>query len=170
MTRQQDDVRAREESVLRSIRQIMHAIDLYSRQLTAACSLTGPQLACLRQLQAGGAMAMTTLAAAVSLSPATVSGILDRLEARELVRRERQLDDKRRVLVTLTTAGRAAVRRAPPPLQEQFSERFRALSPRRQAGLEKALREIVAMMEATEFDAAPLLAPAPAEAAADGRR
>ena len=124
------DVVTREDSVLRSIRRIIHAIDLYSRQLTAVCSLTGPQLACLRQIETGGAVTMTELAGAISLSPATVSGILDRLEARELVCRERQSDDKRRVLVTLTKAGRAAVRRAPPPLQEQFSAQFRALSPR----------------------------------------
>jgi DNA-binding MarR family transcriptional regulator len=153
------DVVTREDSVLRSIRRIIHAIDLYSRQLTAVCSLTGPQLACLRQIETGGAVTMTGLAGAISLSPATVSGILDRLEARELVCRERQSDDKRRVLVTLTKAGRAAVRRAPPPLQEQFSAQFRALSPRRQARIDGALREVVSMMEAESLETAPLLVP-----------
>lgn len=164
MKTDREDTQAREDSVLRSLRKIVHAIDLYSRKLNSACNLTGPQLACLRQLEARGAMTMTAVAAAVSLSPATVSGILDRLEARALVRRERQSDDKRRVLVFLTEAGGEAVRRAPPSLQEQFSARFRALAPRRQAGLERALREIVAMMEAEELDAAPVLAPPPSAA------
>lgn len=150
---------SREDSVLRSIRRIIHAVDLYSRQLAAACSLTGPQLACLRHIEAAGAVTMTGLAAAVSLSPATVSGILDRLEARDLLCRERQSDDKRRVLVTLTKAGRSAVRRAPPSLQEQFSAQFRALTPRRQARIEGALREVVGMMEADSLDTPPLLVP-----------
>ncbi len=158
MTDDDNKQRQREDSVLRSIRRIMHAVDLYSRKLSAACSLTGPQLACLRQLESGP-LPMTSLAAAVSLSPATVSGILDRLEARELVRRERQSDDKRRVLVLLTDAGRSAARRAPPSLQEQFSARFRELSARRQADLERSLREVVNMMEAEKLDAAPLLVP-----------
>jgi DNA-binding MarR family transcriptional regulator len=170
VTPESDRIRAREDSVLRSIRQLMHAVDLYSRQLSATCNLTGPQLACLRQLQTSGAMTMTALAAAVSLSPATVSGILDRLEARELIQRERQSEDKRRVLVTLTAAGRAAVRRAPPSLQEQFSQRFRALSPGKQDGLERALREIVAMMEADRLDGAPLLNTSNDTGAAAGRR
>mgnify|MGYP000222880838 CR=1 FL=1 len=56
-------------------------------------------------------------------------------------------------------AGRAAVRRAPPPLQEQFSAQFRALSPRRQARIDGALREVVSMMEAESLETAPLLVP-----------
>jgi DNA-binding MarR family transcriptional regulator len=138
---------------------MIHAVDLYSRQLTAACSLTGPQLACLRHVESAGAETTTGLAAAVSLSPATVSGILDRLEARELICRERQSDDKRRVLVTLTETGRSAVRQAPPSLQEQFSAQFRALSPCRQARIEGALREVVGMMEAETLEPPPLLVP-----------
>jgi len=156
------DIQVLEESVLRSIRRLMRAVDLYSRQLRAACDLTGPQLACLRQIGVGGPMTLSDLAARVSLSPATVSGILDRLEAKAMVSRERQADDKRRVFASLTREGRAAVRRAPPPVREQFSRQFRALSGRKQAELERALRDIVAMMEAQEVDVSPFLA-SPAE-------
>ena len=158
-----------EDSVLQSIRRINRAIDLYSRQLSAACHLTGPQLACLRQLEGGGPVTMSELAAVVSLSPATVSGILDRLESRGLIARERQVEDKRRVLVRLTPAGLGAVRDAPPPLQEQFSRRFRALSSTRQAALDRALRQIVAMMEADDIDVAPLLVPPRSQAGATRR-
>ena len=149
-----------EDSVLRSIRRITRSIDIYSRQLRAACDLTGPQLICMRQLAVEGSMTLSDLAAVISLSLATVSGIVDRLEARGLVRRERQQADKRRVLVILTRAGEKALRRAPPPLQEQFTRRFRALPARRQAALNKALREIVTMMEAEDIDASPILVPA----------
>ena len=153
------DIESLESSVLRSIRKIMRAVDIYSRQLRMACDLTGPQLACLRCIASEGPTTLSQLAAGVSLSPATVSGIVDRLEARGLLIRERQEEDKRRVLITLTRTGRAAVRRAPPPLQEQFSRQFRALPSRRQAGLERALRQVVAMMEAEDLDASPILIP-----------
>jgi DNA-binding MarR family transcriptional regulator len=146
-----------EGSVLRSLRRITRAIDIYSKKVSATCDLTGPQLACLQQLDAGGPTTMSQLAAVVSLSPATVSGILDRLELRQLVDRQRQQDDKRRVLVRLTRSGKAALRRAPPLLQEQFTQRFRAMPARKQAQLDRALREIVAMMEAEDLDASPLL-------------
>lgn len=150
-----------ETSVIRSIRRITRAIDIYSKRLNAECALTGPQLAVLAQLDDAGPATPSDLAAAVSLSPPTVSGILDRLEARELLMRERQLDDKRRVLVKLTRAGRNALRNAPPPLQEKFSRHFRGLSAHKQNTIERALREVVCMLEAEDIDAAPMLVPAP---------
>jgi len=149
-----------EESVLRSIRRITRAIDLYSRKLAASCDLTGPQLACLRQLARAGEAAATQLAAAVSLSPATVTGIVDRLEHGGLVQRARRSEDKRRVIVALTSAGQDALRRAPPLLQDGFTHRFRALPPARQSQLDRALQEVVEMMEAQDLDASPLLMPA----------
>lgn len=149
-----------EESVLRSIRRITRAIDLYSRKLAASCDLTGPQLACLRELARNGETATTQLADAVSLSPATVTGIVDRLEQGGLVERQRPENDKRRVMVVLTAAGRDALRRAPPLLQDGFTQRFRALPAASQSQLDRALQEIVAMMEAEELEASPLLMPA----------
>jgi DNA-binding MarR family transcriptional regulator len=146
-----------EESVIRSIRRITRAIDLYSKKLASTCELTGPQLAALRALTAEGGMSLTQLADCISLSLPTVSGIVDRLEARELVRRERQSDDKRRVLVRLTPTGRGIARRAPPALQESFSRKFHALPEKRQKALDEALKEIVTMLEADKLEASPLL-------------
>jgi DNA-binding MarR family transcriptional regulator len=146
-----------EESVIRSIRRITRAIDLYSKKLASTCELTGPQLAALRALTAEGSMSLTQLADCISLSLPTVSGIVDRLEARELVCRERQSDDKRRVLVRLTPTGRGIARRAPPALQESFSRKFHALPEQRQKALDEALKEIVMMLEADKLEASPLL-------------
>jgi len=157
MSRSNAEVNFFEESVIRSIRRITRAIDLYSKKLASTCELTGPQLTALRALSAEGGMSLTQLADYVSLSLPTVSGIIDRLEARELVRRERQSDDKRRVLVKLTQTGRRVARRAPPALQESFSRKFHALPEKRQKALDEALREIVTMLEADKLEASPLL-------------
>ena len=155
------------EDILRSLRRIMRAVDLYSRRLIAQHGLSSPQLLCLRQLNANGSMLTGQLAKAMSLSPATLCGILDRLEARGLVTRERQIDDKRRVLVQLTRPGMRVIRRAPPPLENGFLERLDALPLRKQAEIKRALNQLVGLMSASEIDAAPLLttdaaiAPAP---------
>lgn len=157
-----------EDDVLRSLRRVIRAVDVYSRKLIAEHGLSGPQLMCLRQLDArplltGG------LAKAISLSPATVCGILDRLEARGLVVRERQVEDKRRIVVRLTVAGRAAVRHAPPALQERFLFRFRALPASQQAALNQTLKTLVAMMAADEVDLKALLGASDLLGAASGR-
>lgn len=150
--------REHEDEVLRSLRRIIRAVDLYSRRLLARYGLSSPQLICLRQLAKEGSMPAGRLAEAMNLSPATVSGILDRLEARGLVRRTRQEADKRRVVVELSTAGAALVASAPSPLQEGFVHEFRALPPEEQADISRVLRKLVTMMAAEQIDAAPLLA------------
>lgn len=146
-----------EDEILRSLRRVIRAVDLYSRRLTAEYGLSGPQLQCLRQLDSQGPLPTGALAEAMSLSPATVCGILDRLEARGLVVRERQTHDKRRVVVRLSVEGETVTERAPPSLQESFLTRLRALSSAEQSELQVSLEKLVAMMAAAELDAAPLL-------------
>lgn len=152
-----------EEEVLRSLRRIIRAVDLYSRQLMARHGLSGPQLLCMTQL-AKVEMLSGALARELSLSPATVTGILDRLEARGLVERKRQVDDKRTVVVRLTDAGKRLLKQAPPPLQQSFLLKLRALPGTEQAEISATLKRLVTMMSADEIDAAPLLAPADAVA------
>jgi DNA-binding MarR family transcriptional regulator len=132
-------------------------VDLYSRRLVTDHGLSSPQLLCLRQLDTQGAIPAGELAAAMSLSPATVCGILDRLEARGLVIRERQTDDKRRVLVRLTPKGRQTTRKAPPPLENGFLRQLEALPFAKQAEIDRVLKKLVAMMSAEDLETAPLL-------------
>lgn len=147
-----------EDEILRSLRRIIRAVDLYSHKLMSRHGLSGPQLLCLRQLSRSGPVSSGALAEAMSLSPATVSGILDRLEARELLQRERQVEDKRKVVVGLTEEGRALAAQAPPPLQDSFVLKLRALPDEEQAEICRNLKKLVAMMAAGDLDAAPLLA------------
>jgi DNA-binding MarR family transcriptional regulator len=148
-----------EEDVLRSLRRIIRAVDLYSRKLMAETGLSGPQVICLRQLALAGPMQTSHLAEAVNLSSATVCGILDRLEQRGLIVRERQAADRRRVLVSLSDAGRNAIGNAPPALHDSFLFKLRALPAGQQETIRKTLTKIVAMMAADELDAAPILVP-----------
>lgn len=151
-----------DEGILRALRRIIRAVDLYSRQLSIRHSLTGPQLVCMRELIKAGPMTPGGLARAVSLSPATISGILDRLEGRGYVTRQRRPQDKRQVLVSLTESGRALVERTPLPLHERFTQRLAELPAENQAEIDRVLQQIVGMLEAEELDAAPLLASWPA--------
>lgn len=148
-----------EDEILRSLRRIIRAVDLYSRRLIAQSGLSGPQLTCLRQLARRGPLQGNHLAEAVHLSPATVSGILDRLEQRGLIVRERQSDDRRRVLISLSDAGADAVNNAPPALHDTFLFQLRALPIEEQEQIRATLKRIVQMMAADDLDAAPLLIP-----------
>lgn len=146
-----------EESILRSLRRITRAIDLYSRRLSRDHRLTGPQLVCLRQVVSTGRTTPSELADAVSLSRATVTGIVDRLEAAGLVERHRDDKDRRRIAVVPTEQARTLVKDAPTPLQDLFAERLEKLDVKDQARIAGALDEVVRMMEAEDLDAAPML-------------
>lgn len=153
-----------DESILRSLRKITRAIDVYSRRLASRYRLTGPQLVCIRHLAASGPIAPSTLATAVSLSHPTVTGILDRLERRELVTRTRLKSDKRRVVVELTEEGLQLAAAAPMPLHQRFARRLSSLSRDEQVRIDRVLRDVVEMMEADEIDAVPLLSSGPLDA------
>ena len=99
----------------------VRGMDISSRQLISERGLTTPQLICLQHLQEQGPMTTGMLAQTVSLSPATVTGILDRLELRGLVTRERRPEDKRHVLVAVTPTGAAAAEAAPSRLANRFT-------------------------------------------------
>lgn len=145
------------EEVLSALRRIIRATDLHSRQLTREVGLTTPQAVVLQAVRDLGEVTTGQLSRRVSLSQATVTTILDRLEGRGLVERYRSNTDRRIVHSRLTRQGRALLRKAPPLLQERFTEAFRRLSPARQARILATLDEVAAMMGAAELDAAPLL-------------
>ncbi len=135
-------------TILRSLRRIIRSIDQHNKQLSREYQLTVPQLICLRQLLASGEMTPGKIAEAVFLSQATVTGILDRLEAKELINRERSTVDRRKLLVNLTDSGRRLAVAMPWPLQERFAESLSSLGPREQRKIDEMLGRIALMMEA----------------------
>lgn len=155
-----------EESILRSLRKILRGVALYNKQLESLYRITGPQLICIRHLSLSGPATHSQLAAAASLSKPTITGIVDRLEARGIVTRDRTAEDRRHVIVRLTEAGRELAFTAPLPLQERFASNLAQLSRSQQAEIDRMLDRIVRMMEVADLDAAPILEAAHAVAEA----
>lgn len=146
-----------EEQVLINLRQIIRATDLYSRQLNKEVGLTAPQLLILQAIQGLGAVSISRLSQQVSLSQATVTNIIDRLESRGLVARHRSTQDKRVVHATLTEQGTSKVLEAPTPIQDTFSKRFAELDDWEKSMIVAALQRVASMMNAEEIDASPVL-------------
>ena len=152
------------DQVLRSLRRVMRAVDLHSRQLAQDYGITGPQALLLRECLGGG-LAAGELARRLSLSQATLTDILNRLEQRSLIRRSRSLADRRRVMVEVTATGRALAETSPPLLQERFVRRFAALPDWEQTLLLSSLQRIAELMDAGDLDAAPMWSGQPINAA-----
>jgi DNA-binding MarR family transcriptional regulator len=145
------------DEVLISLRRVTRAIDLHSKHLMKTAGLTAPQMLILQTLRDQGDAIISDVANHINLSQATVTSILDRLEKRGLVMRERSQQDKRKVYACLTDAGSELIRNAPMPLQEYVSRQFSDLQDWEQTHIISALQRVAHMMDAQHIDAAPLL-------------
>ncbi len=143
--------------IFRSLRRIMRAVDVYSHKLSTEHKITSPQLLCLQTLDSDGPLTNSALAKLVHLSPSTVVGILDRLEAKKLIIRERSTQDRRVVLVFMSDEGRRFVDTAPSLLQNRLAEGLVQLPESEQIAIAQSLEKIVDLLEVTDPEAAPLL-------------
>ena len=150
--------------VLVTLRRIIRATDLQSKWMVKTCGLTIPQVMVLNAIDTLGDVTVKRISDDVSLSQATVTTILNRLEDRALVERVRSQSDKRIVNARLTETGKEVLESSPPLLHEKFIERFEGLEAEEKTRILASLRKVASMMDAESIDAAPLLdIPSPAK-------
>jgi DNA-binding MarR family transcriptional regulator len=118
-------------AALDALRRIVRALGVSSRTAEHTAGITGAQLLVLQRLSESPAHSLNDLAERTFTHQSTVSVVVDRLVARRFVKRERSKEDARKILLSLTTTGRAALRKAPPPAQTQLIDALRRL-PQRQ--------------------------------------
>ncbi|MCW8891112.1 MAG: MarR family winged helix-turn-helix transcriptional regulator [Sedimenticola sp.] len=145
------------QDVLVSLRRIIRATDLQSKRMSKECGLTIPQVMVLRAIDTLGDVTVKRISDNVSLSQATVTTILNRLEDRLLVERVRIQADKRIVNARLTNKGKKVLIAAPPLLHEKFIKRFEALQDWEKSQVLSSLQRVATMMDAESLDASPLL-------------
>ncbi|PHR30257.1 MAG: MarR family transcriptional regulator [Desulfotalea sp.] len=145
------------DNVLISLRRIIQAIDLHSRQLVRQHGITTPQLIILKEIHGEKAYTVSQIAKLVSLKQATVTDILNRLERKGLVLREKDVGDRRRVLVKETAAGEELLAAAPSLLQETFLEKFENIDDWQKNMILSSLQLLGSLMTDEENTAAPIL-------------
>jgi DNA-binding MarR family transcriptional regulator len=143
--------------VLTCLRRVIRAIDLHSKQLVKVASVTGPQLRLLQLIKSKQGATLRELADAMSLSQATVTSIMDRLEKRALIVRIRSEQDKRKIHPQLTAAGETILSNAPTGLQDSFVRKFEQLHSWEQSMIIASLQRVAEMMDAGDIDASPFL-------------
>ncbi|WP_114088136.1 MarR family winged helix-turn-helix transcriptional regulator [Thalassospira profundimaris] len=141
--------------VLVALRQIIRASDLHSKHVMKVCGLTVPQLVVLLAIQELGNVTVKEISRHVSLSQATVTTILNRLEERNFVRRVRNTTDKRVVNSCLTEKGAEMIRNTPPLLDDDFMDRFEGLKDNERGRIVTSLKKIAMLMEGDDVNLRP---------------
>lgn len=147
-----------ENQVLVALRQINRFIDIHSRSLVKHYGLTGPQLVVLKAISKHREIIPGQLAKVVSLSQATITGILERLGRRGLVTRRRSESDRRRVLVNTTPEAEHMLDTGPPIMQISFVESFNRLHDWERTMILSSLQRLVSLMDADDLDGSSMLA------------
>ncbi|MBS2036766.1 MarR family transcriptional regulator [bacterium] len=148
------DLSSLEENIISSIRKIVRSIEMHSQDLISKVGLTSPQLSVLKAISKLDSATPTSVARQLSLSQSTVSGILDRLHSKKLVKREDSSSDKRLRRYRLTRSGKNTLDKSPPLLQENFLHNLRGLETWERTLLLSVLQRTANLMNANELEAA----------------
>jgi DNA-binding MarR family transcriptional regulator len=109
------------------------------RRTRVAGELTLAEGSALSRLDQQGATTAAQLAELEQISPQSIGVTLQTLELRKLIQRAQDPDDGRRVILSLTDAGRATVHSKRTARTEQLTRALAALSPQDRAQLIAAL-------------------------------
>lgn len=104
---------------------LQSSIGLLTRRLRQSAvqgQLTVPEASALSRLERGGSVTASDLARAEQITPQGMGVTLAALEERGLVARRRDPSDGRRVLLSVTDAGRAAMRSRRSAKAEQLAK------------------------------------------------
>jgi DNA-binding MarR family transcriptional regulator len=136
------------QAVIDNMKRVFQAINEYSKNGERSTGLTGTQLRAMKLLAESAPIRVSSLARRMFLHPATVVGILDRLEAKSLVTRTRSKVDRRAVDLELTVLGKDVVANAPEVKQATLVKRLEALSDEEFSLVAEGMEQVVHLLDA----------------------
>ena len=111
-------------------------------QVMAPLALTQMQAAVMILVHQNPGVSQVALAAALDTDRATMMGVVDRLEARELLRRTRSTEDRRRQELHLTRKGGALLKKAKAVIDAHEQKFLQLLNPDERAALFVMLKRV----------------------------
>lgn len=135
------------EDAFGGLLQLVRAIQTGMQNIDPSHGLSGSQLWALWQISAQPGLRVTELAGALHLHASSASNLLDKLESRELVRRERSNTDSRVVHLYLADAGIKLVQDIPGPMEGRLRLALRKVPAPVLAGLLTGIGAVLALMD-----------------------
>jgi DNA-binding MarR family transcriptional regulator len=140
------------KQIIFSIRRLIQAKELYTKELNKKYQISASQLNCLIALYENGPLPPSQIAKHIMVNSSTVTGIIDRLEQKELVERWRSAQDRRVITIYLTERGRQMAENAPPPIQQRVMDGLKRLSPGEIQRIVSALHKLTDMLDIQDLD------------------
>jgi len=145
--------------IIDNLRRVFQVVNEQSKKVERETGLTGPQLWAIKVVAEAAPIKVSELARRMYLHPATVVGILDRLEGRGLVLRCRSQEDRRVVEIELTEQGKEVVATAPEVAQGLLVKGLEPLPMDKLLHIDDGLEQFVRILGAQEVPPQLILSP-----------
>jgi DNA-binding MarR family transcriptional regulator len=136
--------------IIDDIRRVFQVLTDQSRKIEHETTLTGPQLWVVKILKETSPLKVSDLARRMYLHPATMVGLLDRLEAKGLLKRTRSDKDRRVVHIDLTEQGNELEINSPEVVQSLLVKGLEALAGHKLNMISDGLGEVVNILGARD--------------------
>jgi DNA-binding MarR family transcriptional regulator len=140
------------KEIIFSIRRLIQASELYTKELNKKYSVSTAQLNCLLTLHENGPLSPSQIAKHIMVNSSTVTGIIDRLEKKDFVKRLRISPDRRVITIELTEAGKKLAEHAPPPIQQKIINGLKKLSQSEIDRIAFALTKLTSMLDVEDLE------------------
>jgi len=108
------------KEIVGAIRKFVRAVSIDTFQMSRKYGLTGPQCAVIRTLATEESLSSASLSRRLYVTPSNITGIIDRLEKKELVERISKDGDRRVALIILTQSGSKMSKTLPDPIETKL--------------------------------------------------
>lgn len=142
----------RTKDIIYAIRRLIQAGELYTKELNKVYNVSAAQLNCLLALHENGSLPPSQIAKHILVNSSTVTGIIDRLEDKGLVKRVRKSSDRRVVTIELTETGKVLAENAPPPIQQKIFDGLNRLSERQINQIALSLSKLINMLDVQDLE------------------
>jgi len=144
--------------ILIKLRRIVRSINLESKRVDKELGVSIPQLLCLQFLaeQEDYKANASKLKAFLNLNASTITGIISRLEKKNLVVKLPKSTDKRITLISLTAQGISLIQNEPLTFQQKLSKKLQTLPPEKLNTIIDGIDLLTELMEVDEKDDSPI--------------
>jgi len=133
---------------------VVKTTQAHSRWIEKQCGVSGVQLWAMWQLFAEPGQKVSDLSKALSIHQSTASNMLDKLEDKKLIRRDRSGPDQRVVQLYLTDKGTALLSDAPRPAQGPVTDALNRMTDDELNKLQSGLQALIQHMAVAAEDGA----------------
>ena len=138
------------KDIVQDLRIVVRTIQAHSRWVEKQCGVSSVQLWAMWELFSSPGQKVSDLSRTLSIHQSTASNMLDKMEEKQLIRRDRSGPDQRVVQLFLTKKGSDLLSIAPRPAQGAVQDALNRMSDDQLNSLKSGLDALISHMSVSE--------------------